>query len=243
MTLYFSRLKLKRDPSVEALKLLVDPPDEARRTDAHHRLLWSVFSDGPERKRDFIWRAEPRGKFFVLSQRPPGSNPLFEIPETKEFTPSLSEGDCLRFMLRANAVRSVTTDQGSKAEQRKRGRKVDVAMHLLREIPGNQGVDSNGRRRASARSEIAQQASLDWLERQGQASGFVLNRDQFVLNDYSTVSLPGHRGKRKGEPRFGVFDMKGEFALTDPAAFISKLACGFGRAKAFGCGLMLIRRA
>ena len=31
--------------------------------------------------------------------------------------------------------------------------------------------------------------------------------------------------------------------VTDPPAFLARLAAGFGRAKAFGCGLMLIRRA
>ena len=37
--------------------------------------------------------------------------------------------------------------------------------------------------------------------------------------------------------------MSGEITITDPAAFLSKLPLGFGSAKAFGCGLMLIRRA
>ena len=38
-------------------------------------------------------------------------------------------------------------------------------------------------------------------------------------------------------------DLTGEIAVTDPKAFLAKLAQGFGRAKGFGCGLMLIRRA
>jgi CRISPR system Cascade subunit CasE len=31
--------------------------------------------------------------------------------------------------------------------------------------------------------------------------------------------------------------------VTDPAAFLAKVASGFGPQKAFGCGLMLLRRA
>jgi hypothetical protein len=31
--------------------------------------------------------------------------------------------------------------------------------------------------------------------------------------------------------------------VTAPEAFMYRLLCGFGRAKAFGCGLMLLRRA
>jgi len=37
--------------------------------------------------------------------------------------------------------------------------------------------------------------------------------------------------------------MTGALEIADPAAFLARLAQGFGRAKAFGCGLMLIRRA
>ena len=48
---------------------------------------------------------------------------------------------------------------------------------------------------------------------------------------------------RRGGPRFGGIDLEAGLTLTDPAAFLGRLLGGFGRAKAFGCGLMLIRRA
>ena len=57
---------------------------------------------------------------------------------------------------------------------------------------------------------------------------------------YRVVEPPG-QGRRR--PRFGVLDLEGVIAVTDPALFLPKLVQGFGRAKAFGCGLMLIRRA
>ena len=43
--------------------------------------------------------------------------------------------------------------------------------------------------------------------------------------------------------RFSVLDFTGVLEVRDPAAFLAAIARGFGRAKAFGCGLMLIRRA
>ena len=64
-----------------------------------------------------------------------------------------------------------------------------------------------------------------------------------TVSDYSVVALPGHVGKRAGQPQFGVLDLVGTLDITDPAAFVIRLGQGFGRAKAFGCGLMLIRRA
>ena len=41
---------------------------------------------------------------------------------------------------------------------------------------------------------------------------------------------------------FGVMDFSGMLEVKDPARFLTQLAQGFGRARAFGCGLMLIRR-
>jgi CRISPR system Cascade subunit CasE len=40
-----------------------------------------------------------------------------------------------------------------------------------------------------------------------------------------------------------VLEFAGVLTVRDPARFLAALAQGFGHAKAFGCGLMLIRRA
>ncbi|WP_308340124.1 type I-E CRISPR-associated protein Cas6/Cse3/CasE [Thiolapillus sp.] len=37
--------------------------------------------------------------------------------------------------------------------------------------------------------------------------------------------------------------MQGSLTVTEPDAYLATLKQGLGRAKAFGCGLMLIRRA
>ena len=60
---------------------------------------------------------------------------------------------------------------------------------------------------------------------------------------YGVQALPAYRGPLRGQPQFGVLDMTGVLALEDPTAFLARLSAGFGRAKAFGCGLMMIRRA
>ena len=83
----------RRRPSVQ----LIDPDDPGRRDDAHHRLLWSAFAGDPDQRRDFLWRADGRGCFMVLSRRPPGESPLFDRPEIKEFAPELAPGDRLAY--------------------------------------------------------------------------------------------------------------------------------------------------
>lgn len=222
MTLYLTQLRVSRAPSAQALAALISPRDASVRIDAHHKLIWAAFADGPERTRDFLWREEDDGSFLTLSARPPMPMDLFEPFETKPFAPVLAPGDRLSFALRANATRA------------KRGAgRVDVVMDALHAMPPEA--------RAAARPEVAQREGAAWLERQGAAAGFTPHA--VMVEGYATHALPDHRGPRKGQPQFGILDMSGTLEVTDPAAFCAQLAQGFGRAKAFGCGLMLIRRA
>jgi CRISPR system Cascade subunit CasE len=217
--MYMTRLSLKRSPDIDALGQLIDPGHRGRRADAHHRLIWSVFAGDPAAKRDFLWRAMGQGRFLVLSPQPPRESALFEPPEAAEFAPALSHGDRLAILLRANATRTVV-----EADGRKRHR--DVVMEALKPMPKGE--------RAPVRMDLAQSAGRAWLEGQGTRAGFAV--EDADVSAYRVVET------RKRGPRFGVIDLEGVIALTDPAAFLARLAQGFGRAKAFGCGLMLIRR-
>ena len=51
--------------------------------------------------------------------------------------------------------------------------------------------------------------------------------------------------RRRGgrEATFGVLDLRGRLTVRSPEVFVEALLAGFGRAKAYGCGLMLVRRA
>mgnify|MGYP006276476029 FL=1 len=229
MTLWLSRVRLRRDPSAEALSALIDPEADAndceaqgRRHDAHHRLVWTLFAGDREARRDFLWRAEGDGAFTILSHRPPVEAPLFEPPETRPFTPNLAPGDRLGFLLRANATKA-----------RSGVGRVDVVMDRLHGIPKQD--------RPERRMDVAHEAATEWMKGLGQRKGFAPLR--VAVQHYSTATLPGYRGKRRGEPRYGLLDLDGILTVNDPETFIAALAAGFGRAKAFGCGLMLLRRA
>lgn len=233
MTLYLSRLRLARSPSTDALRALIDPSEPGRALDAHHRLLWTVFGDTPDRRRDYLWRAEGGGRFLTLSARLPADAPLFQTPEVKPFAPDLKPGDRLGFSLRVNATKDrPTKNLLPNADGRVRDRRVDIVMDALHALPSED--------RAEARMDLAQARGTDWLAAQGTRNGFSLS--EVTVADYSVVALPGHMGARKGQPRFGVMEMTGVLCVTDPSAFVDRIAQGFGRARAFGCGLMLIRR-
>ena len=231
MTLYLSRLTLNREASAAALLPLLNPREPGASADAHHRLIWSVFSDSPDRKRDFLWRFDGRDRFYTLSRRPPQSSSLFNPPETKVFAPVLRTGDRLQYTLRVNATKDrAAVSRMQKAARRGKSRRVDVVMDLLLSAPEH-------RNRAGIRDRTAQTAAKAWIARQGTARGFEPRTTQ--VEGYSTIEL----GRRRGEgASFGILDLTGILAVTDPEAFLAALASGFGRAKAWGCGLMLIRR-
>lgn len=231
MTLYLSRLRLSDEPSVKTLGALINPDAAGPRRDAHHRLIWSIFADDPAATRDFLWRTEGRGEFLTLSRRPPAPNALFAPPETREFDPDLRPGDRLAFALRANATRTEKTGRLS-ANGKEHKRHVDLVMDALKPVPAGE--------RSGFRMTLAQQVAGKWLAGQGAAHGFTPNH--VAVADYSVSVLPGHKGPRRGQPQFGILDLTGVLIVTDPEAFLARVATGFGRAKAFGCGLMLIRR-
>ena len=229
---YLSRLRVARTPPVAALAQLLNPEHAGRRMDAHHRLLWSAFSGDTDAPRDFLWRDEGRGSFLVLSARPPAASPFFETADTRPFTPDLHAGDHLTFVLRANATRTVSTGRLSSGGKPHK-QHIDLVMDALHSVPQGQ--------RAPERMDAAQSVAADWLARQGGQHGF--EPREVVVHDYSVHALPSRGGPRKDQPQLGVLDISGRLVVTDPAVFVPKLAHGFGRAKAFGCGLMLIRRS
>lgn len=218
--LYLSRVTLRQDPSVAALAAALIPKDDAS-LNTDHRAVWSLFSN-PGAERDFLWRKDDgQGRYMILSRRRPDANsPIFQV-ESKPFEPQIAAGDRLAFHLRVNATVSRKNGPG-------RGRRHDVAMDLLRNHP--RGA------RAHYREAVAEQAARGWLE--AHADGFEL--EALFLERYETANAP----RKGGRPaRFGIFDLTGRLRVTDPVELLERVSSGYGRAKAFGCGLMLIRRA
>lgn len=221
--LWLVRARLKRDSQVSALAPLLLPEDDSERAMAAHRLVWSLMPPDSAARRDFLWREEAPGRFLVLSPRRPDDSALFEV-ESKPFEPELAPGDRLRFVLRANPTTA-------RAELGRRGTRVDVVMHALHPVPHGE--------RAAARPALAQDAGAAWLERVGMRYGFAPEHG-LRADGYRVLRIP-----RQGRAsiQLGTLDYDGILEVQDPAAFLTGLAAGFGRARAFGCGLMLIRRA
>ena len=235
MTLYLTRAALDREARAAALAPLLDPPDPDRALDAHHRLIWMLFP-GRNAVRDFLWRADGRGRFFILSHREPVQSDLFRPLETTDFSPLLASGDRLGFVLRANATkdrRVPKTECGRRPDRR-----VDLVMDALHKARG-QSVLGPGRmsERPGLRMKLADQVAADWLAAQGARGGFALERMR--VEDYSVRQFSRFE---KSRVTFGLLDVSGILSVKEPNTFLATLGAGLGRARAFGCGLMLIRR-
>ena len=229
---YFSRVRLRQDaPARKLVDLLMKgygrAPGGSAEVTGHH-LIWMLFSDTEDRERDFLWREMAPGSFFVLSARKPeDSHNIFEIAPPKAFRPELRTGDVLSFSLRANPVLRRRSENGQNSA------KHDVVMDRIHGVPVEE--------RAARRLVVMREAGLGWLAHQGDRAGFSI--------DEHPVSVDGYRRVRVARPggakpmTFATLDFDGELVVRDAEVLVDKIASGFGSARAFGCGLLLIRRS
>jgi len=83
-----------------------------------------------------------------------------------------------------------------------------------------------------------------WMIRQGEKHGFSLSRDnnnQYKLQNsaYRWHSIKSGKGIKAG---FSSVDFVGDLEVIDVEKFTKAVFGGIGRARAFGCGLMLVKR-
>ena len=225
---YLSFASLRGDASTRAMIRALSPSDPDRALDTHHQLVWTLFADEarPEARRSFLWRVDG-DRFFILSMDvPQDDHSLFDL-QVRRFDVTFDEGDRFVFRLRANATVCRTENAGGARRQQRH----DVVMDRLRGLQG----ETPGLSRAEARERAVPEAASGWLARTGERTGFALER--LGTTSYRTADL-GRRGGSRA--RFGILDMEGVLTVRQPERFSAAVREGFGRAKAFGCGLMLL---
>lgn len=104
----------------------------------------------------------------------------------------------------------------------------------------------------SGKLEWAIKAHIDialesWLKKQGERLGFELVVDDDGLTKlqnsaYIWHGLPEKTKQKDKKSGFSSVDFTGELQITDTVKFEQALFQGIGRSKAFGCGLLMIRR-
>ncbi len=226
---YFSRVSI--DPnSVNANRLAQEMCANGYR---EHQHLWRLFETDPDAKRDFLFRREKSNggfpRFYLLSDRlPQHDDGVWQI-ETKEYRPVILRGQRLAFTLRANPVVTRRDESG-------RQHRHDVVMDLKHRT-GYKKLSISER---TPLTNIIEEAGLAWLQSRAEKNGF-----SFRKGDVGVEGYDQHRAVKntRGTPiRYSTLDYAGLLTVEDADLFQQALMNGIGRSKAFGCGLLLVRR-
>jgi CRISPR system Cascade subunit CasE len=215
---WLTRAELRRDDSAQ--KALTALLLDAGERDVGHRLVWSLFADDPDATRDFLYREAEPGRFLIVSARAPSDPKELWSLQSKPYAPEFTPGQRLGFALRANPAQSVKTPG------RDRGVRVDAVMHAKTLAP--EPLDS----------DQVEQAALDWLFAREAHLGVRFDRPCCAAGGYRQVRI----GRKGAKPiRHSVVDYEGALEVADPAVLAGAVTQGVGKARAYGCGLLMLR--
>lgn len=220
--MYFSRLTLRADADPHKLVGLNGYRE--------HQALWNLFTHDAHAKRDFLFRrdeqhAQPR--YYLVSAREPSDRHNLWHVETKEYQPQLRDGQKLVFSLRANPVITRSDSQG-------RSKRNDLVMDIKKQTFWSK---SDPKDRPSL-TELIQQAGEQWLSSRQEKIGAHI--DTLVADGYHRHQ--SYKRRQKNPIRYSTLDLRGTLTVTDSERLRTALLRGIGPAKAFGCGLLLVRR-
>ncbi|ARU32448.1 type I-E CRISPR-associated protein Cas6/Cse3/CasE [Sulfuriferula sp. AH1] len=205
---------------------------------AEHQLLWRFFPSVEDQARDFIFRrhdVDQIPRFYVVSKRPPIAFSNAWKIQSKDYAPQLAEDQRLSFQLRVNPV--ITKKNSAGKSQRH-----DVVMQAKKQLLAEHGFGNDAKWKEWQDGdnkpllyEIVQKTCIEWLQSRAGNNGFTI----------ITASVDAYQQNKAGERdiRFSTVDFSGELIVTNPELFQQVLFNGLGHAKAFGCGLMLVRRS
>jgi CRISPR system Cascade subunit CasE len=193
-----------------------------------HQSIWRLFSDHNDRRRDFLYRLEQskgRPLVYTVSEREPDRKQDFWFVETKRYEPKISKGLHLAFLLRANPIRS-------KRDAEDKQHRHDVIMEAKTRLRGQDDK--------KPLATLTQEEGSNWLSSRAERFGFKFFPQQVRVDGYQQ-----HRFFKRKDGRqicLSTVELSGMLTVTDPQLFLEALYKGVGPAKAFGCGLMLVRR-
>lgn len=226
--MYFSRIKIDvQSATSEELEILA-------KGNAYgiHQILWQMFPKDENAQRDFLFRIESGNGFpffyMVSERRPEPYGNLIKV-ETKTYAPQLTDGQRLLFSLRVNPV---VTKKDPGSGQRARH---DVIMDAKHNLPRPFSAQNE-----IMPSELEYNEGIKWIQSRSAGLGFDFEPDLVRVFGYQQHVF--RKPKQKAPIRFSTLDFNGELIVTDAIRFLKTLCQGIGPAKAFGCGLMLIKR-
>lgn len=187
-----------------------------------HRRIWRLFPDAPdEPRRDAA--GQRIGFLFRVEDQGPG-RPTRVLVQSRK-APQSADGITLI------ATRRLNPQLGA-------GQRLAFLLtaNPIKNIQDQQLTQKPGKRRDTCRVPlIREEEQRDWLTRKLAGAAII-----------ETASLSPHpptffrRGNRAG--KLVTITFEGTLQVRDPEILVNRLANGIGPAKAFGCGLLLVRR-
>lgn len=224
--MFLSRVQIKPGPEL----FRVIRADKSANGYAVHQLLWSLFPNDGDKKRDFLYREDSEGglpRFYIVSGDMPVANSAAAV-QSKPYSPKLETGEQLHFTLTANPV------VARKTEGKKNSVRHDVWMDAKKAAKdtGKDGPELAG---------ICENAVKKWLVSRGEKNGFEVDMNQVCVDGYIQHRFKQTKGGK--EIRFSSVSFEGLLTVRDPELFVQNaLYKGVGPSKAFGCGLVLVKR-
>lgn len=215
---------------------------------AEHQWLWRFFPSSADQTRDFVFRRhelEQVPRFYVVSQRPPTAFSEAWQVQSRVYDPQLQEGQRLSFQLRANPVITKKNDAGKPQRH-------DVVMQAKKQLLAEHGLSQEAKWKdwkdesnKPLLYELVQKHCAAWLDGVAKRNGFEIaltGEDEPQRKLEIDAYEQSKAGKRDHNINFSTVDFSGELLVTNPELFQQALFNGIGHAKAFGCGLLLVRR-
>lgn len=193
-------------------------------------VYWRAFSNGPYGLHREVWRLLARGEESTITRA--------DVPHVWRF--ELVKGQP-RLILLAKRVpedpESLWRIQSRPWEPRLR---TGASLRFCGRLNPTTSKDGRrldlvpARRRAGDLRPIPELVT-EWLERELTKAGATLTGLDVESHSIARVI--------DGGARFGTSEVSGQLRVEDPSRFLERHARGFGGARAFGCGLLLLRRA
>lgn len=197
-----------------------------------HQKIWALVSWNRNQKRDFLYRVEydtyqKIKHIYLLAPNQISSQNNIRIAVSPKYQPQLEAGEFLYFKLRANPI--IKRKENGKAKE------YGIIMDAKHQFNKN---GQNYQKQFSL-DELIHDVGIKWLVRKGEQHGFSVKQFEVIIDNDCEYPV-----KPPGKQAFTLrtLDFEGRLKIVDTDRLKKALFEGIGSAKAFGCGLMLVRR-
>ena len=197
-----------------------------------HQKIWALVSRNKNQERDFLYRVEYDAYkninyIYLLAPNQISSQKNIQIAISPKYQPQIEAGESFFFKLRANPI--IKRKENGKAKE------YSIIIDAKHQFKKN---GQNYQEQFSL-DELMHSVGMKWLIRKGEQHGF--SAKQFEVKINNDCEYPINPPEKKIFT-LRTLDFEGKLKIVDADRFKKALFQGIGSAKAFGCGLLLVRR-